>query len=232
MMQLRKSIVLLVGVLVGLFMLFPISASAIPFSGLYGETGTFFGPAPGEPYQQEHASVFLGGEGGFGLSLGPEQYIGVWFGDDSGKFKNQIFNVAESELYLLTTSADSTISFDSMPFMSVDTDPDKITGYKPFPYTGVSLGLVSEIIGGTAAGWELIEDGEFASDGKVFYEYTGVLEADLAIGDRFFTAILVPGGSLDLVAAMPNTTSGVATPEPTTMLLGWIACISLRFSGH
>ena len=44
--------------------------------------------------------------------------------------------------------------------------------------------------------------------------------ADLAAGDRLFTTILVPGGSLDLVAAMPKTTSGVAAvPEPATMLL-------------
>jgi hypothetical protein len=215
-------------------LLFPIAAAAIPFTGIgsgapaepAGATGVFFGNE--EPYALVFANTFTGGDGQFALGLGPEQTISIWLGDDSGKFKKPMWSDLSAELFVLTTSANGDdFSFDGSDFSTVDLNQDKITGYMPVPsadgYYGVSLGTLETILADIAApggDWEVLDYGDFGTGDKSFGVYTGTLDAELAVGDMVFSAILSqPGSPRDLIAAMPQTTSGLAVPEPATMLL-------------
>lgn len=208
------------GVLLVCFLIFPMSAAAIPALGVGpgepGSPGTYLGPYPsGEDlYQLVFANSFVGGGGGFLIdSDGGE--ITIWYGADNGRVN------LDMPVYLATDSANwnntwtftpdggTALDFVSNPALSVAT-------YKP-PIHAVNLGSINNPEGG--GDWYDLDVGEFgAGKNMSFYAMTGILNApEIEPGEWVYAATLTLNpGEVDQFS--PPTTAAT-TPIPGTALL-------------
>ena len=204
----RIPMISLLAVFACYFLLFPISASAIPALGVApgapGNGGTYFGPDPSNDdlYQLVFADTFVGGEGGFAMPTTGGQ-LSIWYGANNGIVDE------DKDVYLLTTS----LSGDSFTFNGEDfqfqPNLDKAS-YKP-PIYGVNLGSISD------GGWAHLTEGEFGIGGKEFWVLTGIIEySGFGLGDWMYAATT---NSPVVDQFSPQTTSSTVVPEPTTMLL-------------
>lgn len=208
----RISMISLLAVFASCFLLFPISASAIPALGVApgapGSEGTYFGPYPSDDdlYQLVFADTFVGGEGGFAMpTTGGE--LSIWYGANNGIVDE------DKDVYLLTTS----LSGNSFAF-SVDDDnlqfepqPElDVASYRP-PIHGVNLGSIS------GEGWTRLTAGEFGTDGKEFWVLTGIIKySGFELGGWMYAATT---NSSVVDQFSPQTTSSTVVPEPTALLL-------------
>ena len=194
----------LTAILLGCFLLLPVSAIAIPTLGV----------APGTPTDSSYANLSYDG---FPIGLDGGQ-ITIWYGSDSGNIN---YDPNVNDLWLLTTSANG----DDFSFMSgsqtLNFEPANdysVASYKD-PVYGVNLTNAYEF----TDDWTPLDTTFYSyefGDGanKEFYYLTGNLDvgtAGLVIGDWMYAVL--EGNSVD--AFSPKTTSTHATPEPATMLL-------------
>ena len=189
----------LLGCLLALMLLLPVSVLAIPSLGV----------APGTPGDPGLADAFFDG---FPMSLDGGQ-LTIWYGSNSGEPAWESYN----DIWLLTTSA----AGDSSTFAGnyfKEMNGLSVASYKPNVY-GVNLTELVSGFGNWAPLDQKFYSYEFVEGGKKFYALTGTLDvsagAGLEIGDWMYAVL--EGNSID--AFSPKTTSSHAAPEPATMLL-------------
>ena len=191
------------------FILFPVSAIAIPSlgvaSGAPGSGGVYYGPTPpASSYLNVFADTFVGGTDGFAMPASGEE-LTIWYGSDSGSLDTSV------DIYLATTSAGvQSFTYDSTQLDFVQMDNLAKASYKT-PIYGVLLPSI------TLPPWEDLTLGEFGTGGKEFLSLTGIIDyTGFESGDWMYAAIL--GGDGKVVDFSPKTTSATV-PEPATMLL-------------
>jgi len=186
----------LLGCLLALILLLPVSVLAIPSLGV----------APGltTDFSLEDASF-----DGFPMPLdgGP---LTIWYGSNNGTID---YNEPTNDIWLLTTSA----AGDSFTFAGQDFIPKddlSVASYKD-PVYGVNL--TKAVLFDTWAPLDTkFYSYEFGEGDKAFKYLTGELSCDgIEIGDWMYAVL--EGNSID--AFSPKTTSAHATPEPATILL-------------
>jgi hypothetical protein len=195
------------------FILFPISAMAIPALGVApgapGDSGgVYFGdPSLADSYFGVFADTFVGGTDGFGMPADGGN-LTIWYGANSGP------PIDSAKLYLATTS----MSGDDFSF-SYGGDFEEnndlaVAGYKEDVY-GVLLPEFELSDVGVSSPWVRLENGEFGDGKKQFYSLTGIINhSGFETGDWMYAART--GSKVQQFS--PRTTAATV-PEPATMLL-------------
>jgi len=203
----------LLGCFLGLMLLFPVSALAIPSLGVApgapGSGGTYYGDAPGA-YAYTFADTFVSGTGGFVMPVSGGQ-LSIWYGADNGS-PDSLPNL------WLASDYSGMVSFSygngSIITELFDDDPDLSVASWKDPITGVPLASLDTSNPGPY--WALLDDGEFGTGDKLFYVLTGTINYTGVMGlDDWMYAARTGSGVIDF---SPKTTSSHA-PEPASMLL-------------
>ena len=188
----------LLGCILGLMLLFPVSVLAIPSLGV----------APGTPGD---TGLDTASYDGFPMPLSGGD-LTIWYGNNSGGSLDTI-----SDIWLLTTSANGAgFSFtpDGGSALLFSPSSLSVASYKD-PVYGANLG--------DASTWDPLNQTFYSYEfgEKNFLQLNGVLDTGASgaeIGDWMY-AVLDNGGDILGGEFSPKTTSSMATPEPATMLL-------------
>ena len=189
----------LLGCILGLMLLLPVSVLAIPSLGVAPGT-------PGDP------GLDTASYDGFPMPLSGGS-LTIWYGDNSGGSLD-----TSSDIWLLTTSANG----DGFSFT-----PDGTNTPLPFSVSSLSVASYKDPVYGVSLGdastWDPLNQTFYSYEfgGKNFLQLNGVLDTGslgAEIGDWTY-AVLDNGGKILGGEFSPKTTSTMHTPEPASMLL-------------
>ena len=207
--------ILLTTLALACFLLWPVSAIAIPTLGVApgepGSGGVYYGPTPdSSSYQWVFADTFVGGVDGFAMpSTGG--LLSIWYGANSGSPDRT------KDIWIATTSAGGGgFKFGGETF-ALDNNL-AVASYKEDVY-GLYLGTLNNpnpLIGE----WKELNVGEFGTGKKEFYVLTAEIEySNFVAGDWMYAAITGSPVSDFSPKTTSSTNSVDPVPEPSTMLL-------------
>lgn len=211
------------------------NARAVPNLGIATDGPYYSTELDLTEYQNDWTTTILpigpNQEEGFAIGSGDTLYL--WVTDQGEDADGHIFY---KDIYLLTDATTTNSESNPVPITDVTfggnllsgTFTNQVDGYKPKPYSGISLGPVLDEYDSLNTGWELLATVNPTADGYPgkTYVYTGIIQFNGALDgvDHFFTfADINENGEYNGGADMfsPKTTSGVGVPvpEPSTLLL-------------
>jgi len=201
--------ILIIRFLLSYFILFAISAIAIPVLAVTpGEPesgGVYFGPTPDlSSYQWVFADTCVEGTDGFEMPASGGD-LSIWYGSNSGPPDS------DTDIWLATTSA-SGGSFKYGGESFILNNNLTAASYKEDVY-----GLYSGTANNPKIGsWSTLTDGEFGAGKKEFYVLTDTIEySNFLADDRMYAVTTVSG-----VTFSPETIAAAASAkEPAKMLL-------------